>query len=309
MDAAVVRQLLDFFQDFLNLCQSNWPDNSTTEDEIKNAFQASQHVVKCMDKLQKKECINEFLSILSSSHDVPNVFLKTCFADPPKYVLKKIIESPTKIAQMDVGFKVFLGLFTNEQLENYLAELMLEAASKETLLKNLPQEIPKEKIIELKSQLLLLELNSCEDPKSIILNMLNNCDQDTINLLVLSLLNKDFKYNKSVNSIVNSFVDIMTSKNHINKSFWKFLFNVEDRHLLQLCLEHADLFKLIVKALIDCSKLLRENMSADFFYIDLTYSQLAGIVRKLFTNENLKIEFLDIVNESSMDLEFWENIL
>ncbi|KAL0830192.1 hypothetical protein ABMA28_003649 [Loxostege sticticalis] len=310
MDTAVVRQFLDFFQDFLRLCQAeDWPNNDTSEAEMKNAFLISQHIEKCLDKLQRRNILNEFLSTVNSNQDVPNAFLKSCFSDPPKYILKKIINSNTKISQMDVGFKLFLEIFTEEKLENCLTELMLEAASKETLLRNLSQEIPKGKVLELKSKLLLAEINNCENPQETFSTMFENCDQDTVDLIVVSIINNDVQYLNAVNIIVNLLLDVLKTRKFTHKNFWKFLFNVEETHFLKMCLTHSDLFKLIAKALIDCGMLLREQMSAECFYIDLTYSELARNVQKICSNENLKYEFFDIVNESKSNLAFWENIL
>ncbi|XP_053616448.1 uncharacterized protein Ufm1 isoform X1 [Plodia interpunctella] len=289
MEAAVLRQFLDFFQDFLCLCQTeNWPTNETSEEEIKNAFVIANHIESCLNKLHKKDIVTEFLTILQSEQDFPDYFLKTCFADPQNYVLKKIIQSQTKIIQMDIAFKIFLEMFSKEKLEKCLADIMLETASKETLLRHIPNEIPKEKILEFKSQILLSELNSCEHPKDVLLDMFNALNQDNMNLLVISIINKDVTYLKSVNSIVNVFTDVISRKSYINKSLWKYLFSVDEKYFLQLCIDHMDLFKLIVRALVDCGRLLKENMSAEFFYIDLTYTQLVGVVKRICVDENLK---------------------
>ncbi|XP_028160571.1 uncharacterized protein LOC114352991 isoform X1 [Ostrinia furnacalis] len=310
MDTAVVRQFLDFFQDFLSLCQSeNWPNNDTSEAEMKNAFLISQHIENCLDKLQKRNILNEFLSTVNSNQDVPNAFLKSCFSDPPKYILKKIINSNTKINQMDIGFKLFLEMFSEEKLENCLTELMLEAASKETLLRNLPQEIPKGKILELKSKLFLSEMSSCENPPESFAAMFDTCNQDTVELIVVSLINDDIHYLSAVNAIVNLLLDVLKGRKFTHKNFWKYLFDVDEEYFLKMCLMHSELFKIVVKALLDCGMLLREQMSAECFYIDLTYSELARNVRKICSNENLKYEFFDIVNENKSDLAFWENIV
>lgn len=310
METAIIRQFLDFFQDFINLYQlENWPNDDTSECEIKNAFLAAQHIEKCLDRLQKRDLINEFLSTLNNKQDASQLFLKNCFTDPPKYILKKIIKSKSKISLLDSGFKVFLQLYSEEKLETYLAELMLEAASQETLLKNLSVEIPKEKLLEFKSKLLLSELNSSGNSKETVTELLQQCNQDTIELLVVSLLNKDIKYTNAVKNIENGFIKIMSSKNQSDKSFWKSLFKLDDIYLQEVCLKDGELFKMMSTALLDCGKLLREQMSTDYFYIDLTYSELVSTVRKICDNDNLRIEFLDIVSESSSDLGFWESVV
>lgn len=310
MDSAVVRQFLDFFQDFLHLCQSeDWPNNDTSEAEIRNAFLISQHIEKCLDRLQRKNILNEFLSNINSNHDVPNVFFKSCFADPSKYILKKIINSKTKITQMDVGFKQFLQIYNEEKLENCLADLMLEAASKETLLKNLSQEIPKDKILEFKSQLFLSEINNCENPREPFMVMFNDCTQDTVELILVSLLNNKVECVQPVNTLVNLLLDVLKSRKYTHKKFWKFLFHIQEECFLQVCLRHGDLFKVVVKALMDCGMLLREQMSTEYFYIELSYSELTRNVQTICKNDNLKLEFFDLVGTSESDVSFWENIL
>ncbi|XP_026749687.2 uncharacterized protein LOC113510428 isoform X1 [Galleria mellonella] len=302
MDTAVIRQFLDYFQDFLHLCQlENWPNNDTTEAELKNAFLISKHIEKCMDRFQKNEIIDEFLSLLHSNEETSSTFLKTCLGDPPKYILKKIINSNAKVSQIDVGFQLFLQLFSEKRLEDSLTDLMLEAASKETLLRNLTQEIPKDKVVAFKSQILLFELHKCENTKNIVSEMLINSNQDVIDSLISCLLNKEVKYSNTVTSIASVFKEAMLSRNHSSQSFWKCLFKVDDKHFIQLCLDHTDLFKLIVISLVDCSKLLRENMSSEYFYIDITYSQLVSVVQRICSNDNLRTEFLNIVNDDP----FW----
>ncbi|XP_073954356.1 ubiquitin-fold modifier 1 isoform X1 [Choristoneura fumiferana] len=306
---AVARQFLGLFQDFLQLCQlDDWPDNDTPESEIRNAFLTSQHIEKSLDKLQRRSTINEFLSILNNANDTSNVLLKHCFTDPPKYVLKKIINSKTKIVQIDVGFTIFLEIFPEDRLEKCLTELMLEAASKETLLRTLP-EIPRDKILQFKSNILLNELNNCEDPKEAVINMIDGCTQDIVDLLVISLLNKDFKYLIAVNKLAKTLMLVMSKRNHTYQKFWKYMFKVDEQYLIQLCLDHRDLCKMIFRGLLDCGKLLKENMSAEFFYIDLTYSELVGIVQRISKDECLRAEFEDNVRSSNNECEFWENIL
>ncbi|KAG7304677.1 hypothetical protein JYU34_010023 [Plutella xylostella] len=310
MEKAVVLQFLDFFQDFINLCHSeNWPDNSTTEEEIKNAFLTSQHIEKCLDKLQKKHLLDSFLTALNDKEDNSDVFIKNCIADPPKSILKKIINSKTKITQMDVGFKIFLQMYSEDKLQRYLTDFIVEAASKETLLKHLG-DFSSEKLLKLQSKLLLAELVSCEDPQEPILEMLRNCDQGTTELLVLSLLNQEVKYRETVSKIKDTFLMAISSKSDkIYQKLWKHLFSIEDKDLLELCLEYSDLFKVMSKGLIDCSKLLREQMSAEYFYINLTYSELVLATQKLCQNAILKEDFFAIVSENSSDLSFWENVL
>lgn len=307
MDTAVVQQFLNFFQDYINLCQlENWPDNDTTEAELRNALLISQHVEKSLDRLQKRNVISEFLSVLNSYNETSNSLVKNCLIDPPKYILKKIINSNTKINHMDVGFRLFLELFSEDKLENCLTELMLEAASKETLLRNVSNKIPKENILEFKSKVLLLELNSCQ---SDILKLLNNCNQDLVELLVVSLLNNDPKYTAAVKLIADGILNIVLSKDNTYKKFWNLLFKVDSKYFTEMCVENSDIFTYIVEALADCGKLLREGISAELFYIELNYSELVGVVQRICSNECLKSQFFNIVKDYDTDLDYWENVL
>ncbi|KAG6448509.1 hypothetical protein O3G_MSEX005555 [Manduca sexta] len=184
MDTAVVQQFLDFFQDFINLCLSeNWPSNTTTENEIKNAFIIAKHIEKCLDALQKQNVMSEFLATLNNNQDVSNTFLKNCFLDPPKCVLKKIINSDCKVTQMDSGFKIFIELFGERKLEDHLTDFMIEAASTETLLQNINTELSKEKILNLKSHLFLAELSTCENPEEVLKRILKESSENTVELL------------------------------------------------------------------------------------------------------------------------------
>ncbi|CAH0746794.1 unnamed protein product [Diatraea saccharalis] len=310
MDTTIVQQFFNFFEDFIHLCQSeSWPDNTTSELEIRNAFLISQHIEKCLNTLQKKEVLDEFLSNMNSHQDVHNILLKQSLSDPSKFVLKKVVNSKTKIQQMDITFKVFVEIFSDEKLENCLADFMLEAASKQTLLKNLTHEIPKLKILELKSLIFLNELNYSEDPKETILALFEDCNQDTVDLFVVSMTNNSLQNHESVYGIAKSLIDITGSKKSNHKKFWKCLFNVDEINFTQMCLRHSEWFKIIVQALLDCGKLLREHMSAEYFYIDLTYSELVKNVKKVCHNECLKVEFFNIVEECETNINFWENII
>ncbi|XP_050355370.1 uncharacterized protein LOC126776722 isoform X1 [Nymphalis io] len=310
MEPIVVRQFLDFFQDFINLCLKNdWPSDKTTPEEIRNAFLISQHVEKCLDKFQKRSLIDELLSAINIKQNTSSLFLKNCFSDPPKYILKKIINSSIIIDQVNVGITIFLDLFSEQKLEEHLSDLMLEAASKETLLKNLKTEIPNHVLLDFKSKFLLSELKDTEYAKEVIDNILNNCTEKDIEMLIQSLLCKDLKYAQGLDRLSKAFVSYMSIRMDSKKNFWKLLFNVKDDIFLQLCLNHGDIFKLISKALMDCGKLLRENMSMEYFYIELTSSELESITRKICKDENLKLEFLDIVLESNEDFTFWNNFM
>ncbi|XP_045487700.1 uncharacterized protein LOC123689879 [Pieris rapae] len=309
METAVCQQFLNVFQDYLNLCQfENWPNNDTSCTEIKNAFLITIHIEKCLDRLQQLSLIDDFLAVLGNSSDKQDFLLKNCLGDPPKFILRKIIASSIKIDVLDSAFKIFLELFSAEKLESYLSDLMLEASSIQILLCNLSVHIPKDKLLALKSKFLLSELYEMEDSQAVVIDMLNNnCTKDVLEMLIISMLNSSIELSNTVNSIVNAFLSFMTIKNSSKKIFWKMLLQTEN--LLKLCLNHVDIFKKISKALFDCGKVHREKMSAEFFYIDLTYSELIRITKKICNNENLKSEFTVFVFELNEDENFWENIL
>ncbi|KPI98294.1 Ubiquitin-fold modifier 1 [Papilio xuthus] len=294
--------------DFLHLCQlDDWPNNDTSEHELRNVFLIAQHVVNCLDMLQQKSVITEFISCLNSD-DVSNVLLKKCLEDPPKYIMKKIIDSSCKTNLLDVGFKLFVELFSEVKLEVCLSDLFLEAASKETLLTNISKEFPKDTVLKLKSELFLFEINNSdyEDCQPIIKDMFKN--NESIQILVTCSLNKDTKYINGVKNIVNTFKYVMQCRDVKYKSFWQSLYMLHENYLVDFCVENNNLYMLLLKALLDCGKLLKENMSAEYFYIDLTYSQLRSILRKICENEELKIEFLEQV-QNTCDVDFWNNIL
>lgn len=304
-----VEQFTDFMNDFLHLCQlDDWPNIDTTEHELRNAFLMAQHVVNCLDMLQQKSVISEFISTLNSEN-LSHVLLKRCLEDPPKYMMKKIIQSSCKTSLMDVGFKLYVELFSEVKLEACLSDLFLETASKETLLTNIAKEFPKNNVLKLKSEFFLSEISKSdfEECKPIIKDMFSK-DNELIQLLVICLLNKDSKYINGVKYIIDIFKNVMQCRDVKYKSFWRCLYMLRENYLIDFCIENNDLFHLLSKALIDCGKLLKENMSAEYFYIDLTYSELKSMLRKICQNEELKMEFLEQV-ENTCDIDFWNNIL
>ncbi|XP_038218824.1 uncharacterized protein LOC119837344 isoform X1 [Zerene cesonia] len=309
METAVVQQFLNLFQDFMNICQlDNWPHNETTEDEIKNTFLLAIHIEKCVDRLQKKLLVDDFLATLNSIQNTPCSLFKKCLSDPPKYILGKIVTSTCKVTLMDTAFTIFLNLFSIEKLELCLSDLMIEAASKETLIKNLSIEFPKDKLVDFKSQFILIEFNDKVDDEEVVINMLNNDDKETIEVLIVSMLNKNIQFCNAVNFIVNSFINFMSVKNSSKKKFWRDFLSSEISTLTKLFLNHGDLYKIVCKVLLDCGRLLKENMSTEYFYIDLNYSELVRVTNGICENENLKLEFMDMVHEIN-DVKFWENVL
>ncbi|XP_039748044.1 uncharacterized protein LOC120625149 isoform X1 [Pararge aegeria] len=306
METVYLEQFLDCFQSFFALCLDNWPDDDTSHEQMKNAFLLSQHIEKCRDKLIKMEIITEFKSALIKKINVPSLLLENYLSNPPRYILKKIITSSANIDQMDAGFTIFLDIFSEDQLEVYLSDIMLEVASKDTLFKNISTELSKSCQSEFKSQFFLSKLDCIDDNKQYINEILKGCKQDTVDMLVLSLLNNNPKYNHAVKIVAKSFTNFMASQNVANKNFWKLLFRTEEDKFIQMCLNHDEIFSLICKALIDCGKLIEQNMSLEYFYIDITYSELSTNVQKICKSGTLKLVFLDLIYQSNVNFSFWE---
>ncbi|XP_034836685.1 uncharacterized protein Ufm1 isoform X1 [Maniola hyperantus] len=307
MESIFLEQFLDFFQRFIALCQlENWPNDDTTHEQMRNAFLISQHIEKCRDKLTKKNIINEFTSALNKKTNGPSLLLKNCLSDPPRYILKKIITSSANIDQMDAGFTIFLDLFSVEKLEAYLSDIMLEVASKDTLFKYMPTELCKSSQSEFKSQFFLSKLECDDDSIKIINEILQNCKQDVVDMFVVCLCNNNPKYHNAVKVVAKGFTNVMSSQNVLYKKFWKLLFRTEEDKFTQMCLNHNEIFVLICKGLIDSGKLIEQNMSLEYFYIDLTYSELSSNVQKICKDGNLKLVFLDLIYQSNVNISFWE---
>lgn len=298
MDTSVL-QFLKFFQDFIDIAQSeNWPNNDTSDMEIKNAFLMSQHIEKCFDKLKNKGVLNEFLSVLNSNgHNIKNNSL----VNPPKYIFKKIINSNTSINIMDIGVKQFVEVFSEDKLETCLAELMVESASKELLL----LYISKDSAIKFKSALLLEEFNNCN--VDIFKDLMKNCNQSIIELFVAIIIHKDQKYGRTVQLITDELINAISSKKqNVFKKFWRFLFNVDTRYFNEMCLSYPDIFAKIVEALFDCAMNLKEGMSLESFYIELNETELKDIVRKICSSNSLRSQFLGKIDHND---EFWQSML
>lgn len=309
MEETVLREFFDFFQDFVNLCQAeNWPNNTTTDIELRNAFKIAQHIEKCLEKLQKRNLLNEFLSTLYNYDDKSCYFLKNCFADSTKAVLKKIIVSDCSINQIDISLNIYIEIFDEDKLVECLSDIMLETASKRTLLDNLPAHIPNCFLLELKSQIFLYNLSTTKDSKMFLEQLLTNCNNSLMEILVVSLLSDNHKHDKEIVWINEAFINVMLLKNQSCKSFWKSLFNVDEKYFIQLCISYTDLFKCMVETLIDIAKLLKNNMSLEYFYLELPRSELSDIIKRIMNNDILKEQFLSIINENNLDVGYWDSI-
>lgn len=310
MEVEAVRLFYDFFQEFIYLCLlENWPANNTTDIEIKNSFIMARHVETCIEKMQACNILSEFMASLNVDKDYSLYLLKSCFSDPPKYVLSKIISSNCDINRLEVGFRVYIEFFGEDRLEDSLTNIIVEKASIQTLIHNAKDQLSDETILNLRSVIFLSNLSSVENVAKVIDGLCINCDEKIMSLLVYSLLYKNHRYVKIKTQIREALLNMSKDKSDTYKLFWKNLLNFNMNKLIELCLEYDDVFQLITKSFIDCRKLLKENMSATSFYIDLQYSELEYISRNLLENSTLRERFLSSFVNDETELCFWLSVL
>ncbi|XP_023942621.2 uncharacterized protein LOC112049089 isoform X1 [Bicyclus anynana] len=307
MDAVYVEQFLDCFRRFITLCQlDNWPNDDTLHKQIQNAFLLAQHIEKCRHRMIEKNILNVFIDVLSKKINAPSLMIKICISEPPRCILKKIITSSANIDLMDAGFTIFLDLYSEDKLKVYLSDIMLEAASKKTLVDNVSTELSKSYQLEFNSQIFLTKIQCNNGSVQLINEMLKDCKQDMVDMMVVCLINKNPKYSDKVKTIVKGLTKVMASQDIVYKNFWKLLFRTEEDKFIQMCLNHGDIFELICTALIDCGKSIEGKMSREYFYIDLSYSEMSLNVQKICDNGNLKLVFLDLIYQSKDNIGFWE---
>lgn len=311
MEAATMRQFVDLFRDFLEFnMDENWPVESTPEQEIRNAYKLAAHIETSVDRFQQRGVLDEFLNSTLFLQSWRNrQFLRNCFTKPSDIVLKKIINSQTSIKQVEVGVKLYLEIYSGDMLQLTLARLLLETASRETLMRNLSTEFSTGQLVNFTSTLLLNELSTCNKPEEVLNELLNNTNQDCIDLLGISLLNRKPKYANSVQYIKVAVEQTMLSKKQTDKDFWKYFFGIRHEFFLEICQMHRHLFKLICGALFDVGKLLKEQMSTEFFYIDMTHHDLRHIVKIICIHTELMNRLYDNITESSDDPDFWEELI
>lgn len=309
----ILRRFLDFFQVYIKICQlPSWPTETTSNEEILNAFKISDHIKKCLQRLKERSLTDDFLTVVTAENKqcTSSYFFQQCFSEPPRFILKKIVTSSCDIEQVDVAFKFFVELFSVDELEISLSQFMLEAASKDTLLKNLSSELSDDVLLDFKMKFLLTELKYSNVDDKLLDDMLcENCTEDTIELLVLSVLNNDVTYRSATKRIVNSFIRIMSSMHVKSKNFWKYLFKTDEK-LIQLCTNNKKIFELVIKALVDVAQLIDKQMSMEYFYIEMTYSELKSALQNICRNETMKSVFFHYALEDRcFDERFWNDLL
>lgn len=311
MAAAVIREFIDFFQDFLILNEdNNWPEESTSEEDIRDAYTVAGHVEKYVHKLQQQGVLDEFLDASLKEHQTRSrLFLRGCFVNPSTIILKKIINSKTSIQQVEVGVKLYLEIYSEEMLHISLTNLFVETASKETLIRNLSTELSEGQLVIFQTKVLLTELNICNNPDQVLENLLNNVSQECLEVIVVSLLNEEPKYTNVVHCIEEALEETMSRKKLKDKEFWDHFFLIRDKYFRRICRKYPRLFNLICAALFDLGKVFKEKMSMEYFYIEMSYKDFKYIVQTICEHRDLRSKFIPIAMECSGDPEYWEQFI
>lgn len=311
MEATVIREFVDFFQDFLLIEENrNWPVESTTEDDIRDAYEVALHVEKCVDKFRRLGILDEFLDATLNEHQkTSRQFLRECFTNPSRLILKKVINSKTSTEKLELGVKLFLEIHSEDTLQSSLIKLFVERASKETLIRNLSTELSKGQLVTFQSKVLLSELNTSNELDEVLKELLIDTNQDFLEVFVVCLLNDEPKYHNTVCCIKVALEQRMLSKKLKDKDFWEQFFMIRDKYIRRICRKYPTLFNLICTVLFDVGKLLKENMSMEFFYIEMSYIHLAFIVQSICELNETSFNFLEIVDARSGDPQYWMDVL
>ncbi|XP_072945333.1 uncharacterized protein Ufm1 isoform X1 [Epargyreus clarus] len=300
---AAICEVDKFFKDFIGMCVSrSWPDATTTPENMLLVFSSASHIEEIVKKLSvEKERINEFMSLLTinvcihnTDYKCTDVFLQNCLADPPKYVLKKIINSEADDEQVETAFKLFQNMFSEQRLINSLSDLMVESASKHTLLNNMTTELPEHVLVEFRSKLYLAEIMACDANEDIV-DLLKHCEQPLMDLLVLSLLrDNQQQYANGVDKIIACFVEVMFIEDGSTQTFWESLFNIEKENFIQMCLKNDHLCQIIFNVLKDCWQDVPNSR------VKLTKFELDSIIKKFCENSVLELDFMDYMEKNGI---------
>lgn len=311
MEAEVIREFIDFFQEFLVLSESkNWPKESTSELDIKDAYEVAGHVEKCVDKFQELGLLDEFLDATLREHQQQSrSYLRECFTNPSRTLLKKIINSKTSVKQVEVGIKLYLEIYSEDMLNSSLANLFVETASKETLIRNLTTELTEGQLIKFQTKVFLFELITCNEPEKVLKELLDNTNQDCLEILIISLLDEEPKYINLVRTIEVAVKQKMLSKKLTDKDFWKHFFFIRDRYFRRVCEKYESLFNLVCGALFDIGKLFKAKMSMEFFYNEMTYDDFAYVVQTICEPGWLREKFIITALQCSGDPKFWDDFI
>lgn len=307
MEAAEIREFVDFFQGFMLINENEeWPKESTTEDDIRDAYSVAVHIERCVAKLQQLGVLDEFLDATLNEHQRKSrSFLRDCLMSPSKIILKKIITSKTSIEKVEIGVKLYLEEYSEDTLQTSLLNLFVETASKETLKRNLCTELSEGQLILFQTKVLLSELNSCSQPDEVLKDLLSNISQDCLEVLVVSSLNEELKYLNSVKYIAAALEQQMLSRQVTDKTFWAHFFLIRDKYFQRLCRRHPRLFDLICTVLFDVGKLIKENMSMEFFYVEMSREDFEYTVQTICGHRPIGPLFIAKTQACSDDPDYW----
>lgn len=308
---AAISEFVDLFQEFLFInANKEWPKETTTEHDIRDAYSVAVHIERCVAKLQQLGVLDEFLDTTLNSHQAESrPFLRDCLMNPSKIILKKIINSKTSIQKVELGVKLYLEEYSEDMLQTTLENLFVETASKETLKRNLCTELSEGQLVLFQTKVLLSELNTCDHPENVLKDLLNEISHDCLEILVVSSLNEEPKHVSSVKCIVSVLEQTMSSKQLTDKAFWAIFFQIRTQYLQNICRKHEKLFDLICTVLFDVAKLIKQNMSMEFFYIEMSYEDLEYTVRTICDHRQIGPKFIAKAREFSGDPEYWQEFI
>lgn len=311
MDAAAFREFCCSFQEYLMLNEDkNWPLESTEEFMIRHAYILARHIEKAVERLQQRGVLEEFLDVaLTDDQKKSRPFIRDCLINPSRLILKKIINSKTSPKQVEVGVKIYLEMYSEEMLQTSLTNYFVETASKETLIRNLTTELTEGQLTLFQTKVLLSELNSCSNPTEVVKNLLDKPKLFSLEVVIISLLNEEPKYANEVRCIEAAVEQKMLSKQLADKKFWKCFFQMRHKYLRRLCRKYQNLFKHVCTVLFDVAKLLKENMSMEYFYVKMTLRTLKYAVFALCQHRETKYKFIAAALEQSGDPDYWMTLL
>lgn len=277
---------------------------------IKHAYTLARHIEETVARLQQRGVLEEFLNVaLTDDQRNSRPFIRDCLINPSRLILKKIINSKTSPKQVEVGVKIYLEMYSEEMLQTSLTNYFVETASKETLVRNLTTELTEGQLSLFQSKVLLSELNSCSNPAEVVKNLLDKPKLFSLEAVIISLLNEEPKYANEVRCIEVAVEQKMLSKHVTDKKFWKFFFQLSNKNMRRLCRKYQNLFEHICTVLFDVARLLKEDMSMEYFYIKMSLRTLKYAVFALCHHRDTKYKFIAAAMDQSGDPGYWMTLL
>lgn len=311
MDPAAIREFIDLFQDFLDRSDSkNWPKETTSKNEIRDAYLVAEHIGKCVIRFIQQGLLEEFLDAIIKDNQIRSKpFVRQCLIHPPRIILKKIINSKTSIKQVEVAVQLYLEMYSEEMLQTSLMDLFVETASRETLIKNLSTELTEGQLVLFQTTVFLSELNNCNEPEEFVRELLKGASQECFEIVLVGLLNEEPKYKTAVHSIEVVVEQIMLRRQVSDKKFWDHFFLMRDEYFITIMCKYPNLFNHVCTALFDLGKLIKNKMSMKFFYIQMSRKDFKYVVYNLCELEETKYKFIDAALERSGDPDYWTKLI